>query len=263
MSFYIIVFILLAIVGFSYLNSLIPLGQIGEEKTVNRLIISKLSGKHGIILDNVYVPKPNGETSEIDVLFITQKGIFVIESKNYSGYIFGDEDDQKWTVTLYKGKSFWHNNVEKHQFYNPIKQNNTHIKYLDKYLGNNYKYYSIIAFSERCELKSVPQNREDMYICHRNDINQYISYIWDKTPDLLTESEISYIANKLENTGADAETKIKHIEQTKTKYESREVCPICGGKLVLRTARKGSNAGNRFYGCSNFPKCRYTKQLAD
>ena len=34
-------------------------------------------------------------------------------------------------------------------------------------------------------------------------------------------------------------------------------CPRCGGELLLRTAKKGNNAGNQFYGCSNFPKCRY------
>ena len=43
--------------------------------------------------------------------------------------------------------------------------------------------------------------------------------------------------------------------------ENSMVCPRCGGNLVLRTARKGENAGNQFYGCSNFPKCRYVKNL--
>ena len=43
--------------------------------------------------------------------------------------------------------------------------------------------------------------------------------------------------------------------------ESNEVCPRCGGELILRTAKKGQNSGNQFYGCSNFPKCRYIKNL--
>lgn len=37
------------------------------------------------------------------------------------------------------------------------------------------------------------------------------------------------------------------------------LCPACGGKLVLRVARQGVNAGNKFWGCSNFPTCKYTK----
>jgi restriction system protein len=36
------------------------------------------------------------------------------------------------------------------------------------------------------------------------------------------------------------------------------VCPICGSKMVLRIAKKGTNAGEKFWGCSAFPKCRST-----
>ena len=39
------------------------------------------------------------------------------------------------------------------------------------------------------------------------------------------------------------------------------ICPECGGTLVVRTARRGANAGERFYGCSNYPKCRYIKKI--
>ena len=45
------------------------------------------------------------------------------------------------------------------------------------------------------------------------------------------------------------------------KEEDNLVCPRCGGQLVLRTAKKGDNAGNQFYGCSSFPKCRYIRNL--
>lgn len=39
------------------------------------------------------------------------------------------------------------------------------------------------------------------------------------------------------------------------------ICPKCGGTLVLRTAKKGANAGSQFYGCSNFPNCKFIKDL--
>ncbi len=51
------------------------------------------------MLRNIYVPY-NGKTSEIDVLMIHEKGIFVFESKNYSGWIFGGFEDAKWTQSL-------------------------------------------------------------------------------------------------------------------------------------------------------------------
>lgn len=40
-------------------------------------------------------------------------------------------------------------------------------------------------------------------------------------------------------------------------------CPRCGGELVLRQAKRGDRAGSRFWGCSSYPKCRYTEELAD
>ena len=50
-------------------------------------------------------------------------------------------------------------------------------------------------------------------------------------------------------------------ENPSTKEEAELVCPRCGKELVLRTAKKGDNAGNQFYGCSGFPKCRYIRKL--
>lgn len=40
---------------------------------------------------------------------------------------------------------------------------------------------------------------------------------------------------------------------------NENVCPQCGAKMVLRTAKKGQNAGEKFWGCSAYPKCRTTK----
>jgi len=48
-----------------------------------------------------------------------------------------------------------------------------------------------------------------------------------------------------------------------SKNEETLVCPKCGGELVLRTARRGENAGSQFYGCSNYPNCKYTRNIQD
>ena len=60
-------------------------GQRGEKLTERELKLVSLFGRKGKTLRNLYVPKDDGTTSEIDVIYITQKGIFVFESKNYSG----------------------------------------------------------------------------------------------------------------------------------------------------------------------------------
>ena len=61
-------------------------GKVGEAYTARELKLLNLLGRKGKVLRNVYIPKDNNETSEIDVLFITQKGIFVIESKESNSF---------------------------------------------------------------------------------------------------------------------------------------------------------------------------------
>ena len=51
------------------------------------------------------------------------------------------------------------------------------------------------------------------------------------------------------------------IDENNKAAADKMICPKCGSELVFRTAKKGANAGNQFYGCSAFPKCRYTQQL--
>lgn len=56
--------------------------------------------------------------------------------------------------------------------------------------------------------------------------------------------------------------KEEQYKQTQTS-SAQEIsrCPWCNGQLILRTAKKGANAGNQFYGCSNYPKCKYVKNI--
>ena len=146
-----------------YINAILfrEYGPLGESLTARTLKHVQMFGRDGMILRNLYLPKDNGETSEIDLLFITQKGIFVIESKNYSGWIFGSDKDQYWTQML--------PNKQKNRFYNPIKQNQTHIKWLQNYLNEKIPVYSLIVFSERCELKQIEIGTEHTAVCKRDE----------------------------------------------------------------------------------------------
>ncbi len=254
-------------------------GKRGEKLTERELKLVQLFGRKGKVLRNVYLPKDNGETSEVDVIFITQKGIFVFESKNYSGWIFGDEKSQKWTAML--------PNKQKNQFYNPIKQNRSHLKWMGKYVGEDIPLFSIIVFSERCELKKVTIESEDIKVIKRDRTYATVRDIWDKNPDVLSDEKIEDLYTQLEKlTNVDEAIKTSHVENIEKKYKTPEkipdipkvvsskdnnedvgldtetkVCPKCGSALVLRTAKRGENAGKQFYGCSGFPKCRYIQNL--
>lgn len=241
-------------------------GQIGEEKICEELLRARSRYLNGIILSNVYIPKNDGETTEIDVLFITSKGLIVIESKNYKGYIFGSETYKEWTVTLSRGQG---QRVEKDKFYNPVWQNRGHINNLKKYLNQDIPIFSIIDFGNGARLMQINISSPDVYVINTVDLQAAIRDIEISNPDVLNDKEINEIYRRLlPLTNADKATQEKHITDIKTKIakqkaeeQSTTICPRCGGKLVLRTAKTGYNAGNQFYGCENYPRCRYTRNL--
>ena len=242
-------------------------GRRGEKLTEKELKWVSFFGRKGYTLRNIYIPKDNGETSEIDLVYITQKGIFVFESKNYSGWIFGDEESLNWTACLPNGQKF--------KFYNPVSQNRSHIIWLKEFIGANVPLFSIIVFSERCTLKKVSVESPDVRVIKRDKTYRAVSDIWDNSPDKLTDEEVKQLFDKLEAlTKVDESVKLSHIENIKSRHNTQQgqyniaskfnsmrnpemVCPLCGRKLVIRTARRGKNAGNQFYGCSGYPYCKF------
>ena len=128
----------------SYISMRLDKGRLGEFYTYKYL--KPLKG-HKRYLFNLYLPKENGETTEVDVILLHESGIYVFESKNYSGWIFGTESQQYWTQTLQAGKG----SSQKNRFFNPIIQNKVHLKWLQNFLmDKTLPFYSYIVFSERC-----------------------------------------------------------------------------------------------------------------
>ncbi len=292
-------------------------GKYGEYLTYKELKSFEDNGAK--FLFNIYIPKENGETTEIDVLMISPKGLYVFESKNYSGWIFGSETQKNWCQTLPAGRGRSH----KEHFYNPIMQNRLHIKHLRAFLGEQIPMRSIIVFSERCTLKNIKISSNDINVINRYNVASVVSDIYKQIEnDLLTKSDIVEIYNKLyPYTQVDEISKSQHIEKIQNKFmsesgqqlnttliqefsqekpeeniaekqdlgftaintkstsdeilvtESAELvnddkteqevlkCPICNGDLVLRTATRGINAGKQFYGCSNYPKCKFIRNI--
>lgn len=145
----------------------------GEES--ERMLVLKLL-KMGIdpkaIFHDLYIRKPNGEYTQIDVAVATKSGIIVFEVKDYSGWIFGDEHQRYWTQLLAYGK-------EKHRFYNPIMQNAGHINIIRKRLLSNPRIpiYSVIVFFGNCELKNVTCNSYNTYVIYPGSIKRVVSNI--------------------------------------------------------------------------------------
>lgn len=119
-----------------------------------RDLIPQLLNKCGIdqraIYHDLFIRKENGTYTQIDLAVPTPQGIIVFEVKDYSGWIFGNGNSKYWMQILAFGE-------EKHQFYNPIWQNRTHITALRKLLPNNpdVPIFNIVVFYGNSEFKDL------------------------------------------------------------------------------------------------------------
>lgn len=201
-----------------------------------------LDAKTYIDINNVTIPTSNG-TTQIDHVIVSRYGVFVVETKNIHGWIFGDEKSPYWTQKLFR-KTF--------KFQNPLHQNYRHTKALSKFLGIEHeKIFSVVMFWGECEFKTLmPQNVMD---------RGYTSYIKSKTVVLFSDSEVQEIVTAI-NTGMLPKswaTRHQHVAALKQRFSDTTTCPKCGSQLVLRTAKSGKNVGSQFYGCLKYPVCRY------
>lgn len=233
-------------------------GQAGEISIYKML--EKLEGRTAL-LPNCYLPKQAGGTTEVDLILLHESGIYVIESKNYSGWIFGCDNQKYWTQSLpsrYK-------HTEKHGFYNPIWQNNTHIRCLRRLLDDDrIPCYSYVVFGNDCELKNVRLTNSVCHVTQRRYLLRDIAENAQRAGRCLSDEQIDTIyATLVQFTGATDEQKEKHIEEIRAKQcpvvqpDGTWTCPLCGGVLVKRVVRRGSRVGSEFWGCSNYPKCRF------
>jgi hypothetical protein len=220
-------------------------GWLGEIKSIlaKKLL---LKSAHYIDLNDVTIPTPRG-TTQIDHVIISRYGIFVVESKNMRGWIFGNEDDPEWTKI---------NKGHKLKFQNPLHQNQGHVRALSRLLGvHQDRMHSVVVFWGDCSLRTaMPPNVLT---------GGYTDYVRSKTRVLLNDADVKRIvaairAGMLPKTSA---TRRGHVGQLKERFGSTTTCARCGSSLVLRAAWSGSNAGNQFFGCSRYPMRRYVRKV--
>jgi restriction system protein len=197
------------------------------------------------LIKNVTLPTDDGST-QIDHIIVSRYGLFVVETKNIKGWIFGKPNQKTWTQKIFKHSS---------KFQNPLHQNYKHVKTLESLLGlQDHKIFSVVVFIGDSTFKTeMPEN-----VTYGRG---YIKYIRTKTQMVLSEAEVNEITLKIKS-GRLAQTfktnreHVKHVNQIVSDKEKYIACPNCGGSMVLRETKQGQNVGKKFWGCSAFPKCR-------
>lgn len=254
-------------------------GIAGEDAIMFEL---KNSGMDLVVLHDIYVETEDGRGAQIDFIVITPYANVFIECKNLVGEITIDNKGNFTRSFSYGRKRI------KEGIYSPVTQNERHLTVFkdDRAASKNTlfaavyrknfseynKSYVVLAnpksvLNDRYAPKEIKQQviKVDRLISELKSIktdmkskkgemlrlgNSFLAMNRDDRHEYITKFE------KLVEDG-------KAASQTKAAdgAEDEMKCPFCGRELVLRTAKKGANAGKQFYGCSGFPTCRYTRNI--
>lgn len=255
------------------------------------------SGMDMVVLHDICLETEDGLKAQIDYLVLTPKINFVIECKNLFGNMEIDSKGNFIRTTEYRGKKIKegiyspitqnerHLNVLKRKlqeekgmirswitettfdecYKSLIVLANPHTIVNDRYARKEVKNMVIRADQLIGTLKKISSESQNWASSRttmlnfaqkllESNVEDRKDYL-EKYRDLLQEVEETETC--LEN-----DPQIQDKETTETKERmSEKICPRCGAKLVLRTAKKGNRTGQQFYGCTAFPKCRYVEQM--
>jgi len=206
------------------------------------------------VYNNVTLQTPDG-TTQIDHIIVSRFGIFVVETKNMKGWIFGSPQQATWTQQIYKHKT---------RFQNPLRQNYKHTKAVEALLELPPEtLHSVIVFAGGATFKtSMPEN-----VLH---LSQLSPYIRSKQKTIFTEAQVSSIKRAIETgrLAANRQTHKAHVASVKERIQTRndpdavQTCARCGNPLILRTVKRGERQGQQFWGCSQYPSCRYVRPFS-
>lgn len=217
-------------------------GMIGELRV--KLTLGKNVENEKYVINNLMIENDEGKTSQIDHVLINKNGIFVIETKNYAGRIYGKENHLEWTQVLAYGKI-------KNKLYNPLKQNATHIYRIKKIIGNELPIISVVVF-----VRGNTQYIEANNVYNIKELKREIKKLREEQIQSDKIKEIYYKLEELKkNCSVSNKQHIKNIDKMK-KELNEGVCPRCGANLIKRNGKSGE-----FLGCSNYPKCKFTKKI--
>ena len=226
-------------------------GSFGE--WLAKIFATTLPG--ALVLNDVLIDGADGFTSQMDLLLIGNRGVYVVEVKMYpDAKIYGNTRQSKW---------YYYSHGHKYDIYSPMKQNQKHIDYLKRFLSDfgDVPCFSVVTMV--CDdfkisgdyppntvlCNSLPGMEKGIYKVAENK-----PIVWD---DAQKQAVFEHI-KQYQITEKDA--RIKHKEnviayqKAKAEMQEQKICPYCKTELILRKGKNGE-----FYGCKNYPKCRYTQ----
>lgn len=239
---------------FGFLNGIPNLNEISGSIGERMAKIYSKTFPNVLVLHDVLIDGADGFTSQIDLILIGNKGIYVVEMKTFEdAKIYGDTKRTKWN---------YYKNGRKYEIYSPLKQNKKHIEYLKNFLNEfgDIPCFSIITML--CDdFKLSGEIEENTAVCSSFPaMKRGIYKLAEGKPDVIDDTKKQEIFDYIKtNQHIGKEVRQNHkknvmaYKESLEEMEKQKICPYCKSELVLRKGKNGE-----FYGCKNFPKCRYT-----
>ena len=229
------------------------LGESGE-RTVSSYL-EDLPHEDYLVFNDLLIR--NGDyTTQIDHLIISRFGVFVLETKNIHGKVYGSGNKEFWSQYLPDWGYKRYGSTQEHEIRNPLWQNAGHIKSVRRLVfGSNVPVYGIVIFPSETEVHVT----SEMPVLKMWEV---VPYIKQYREEILSTDQIGFYRRRLleviSRTESDRKYHLENISHNKDRRNAAIAsgrCPLCGGQLVLRNGKYG-----QFWGCSNYPKCKYTLQ---
>lgn len=181
-----------------------------HDQNVGEVLVRNSLAKHfksssWHLLNNVTIPLEN-HTTQIDHILVSRFGIFVIETKHFDGWIFGNERSKKWTQVIWKRKT---------QFQNPIHQNYKHVRAVQNILdfAPKEQIIGMVVFTGKAVFKTQKPNNVF-------SLDELIKHFMNLKEEVVTENRLQFCVGRLEciRLALTRETDIEHIDNLNRKF---------------------------------------------
>lgn len=194
-------------------------------------------------------------TTQIDHIILSCYGVFVIETKNVHGKVYGSDNAEFWKQYLPDWGYKRYGTTQEHQLRNPLWQNAGHIKSLRRLVfDNDIPIHGVVVFPYETDLYVTATAEQPVL-----KMRQVVPYIKQYRGKVLSAEQVGFYRRRLleviSTTESDRMRHLDNVYRNKERWNAAVAsgkCPRCGGNLVLRSGKYG-----QFYGCSNYPRCNY------
>lgn len=179
----------------------------GEER-ISRLIQNHFFGRDFHLLNHITLKIKDG-TTQIDHILVSRFGIFVIETKDYRGWIFANANHSTWTQVLFHGK---------YKFQNPVFQNMLHVQAVRDLLDfiPPELIQSLVVFTQRAEFKTD----KPPGVFTESTI---IEHLRGMTQEVISLNRVQFCVGRLETArlAISGETDLEHVARLKRRHGRR------------------------------------------